>query len=196
MPRDALRTRGTGRSAAERRRHRRPERLLQAAAGSYTFGVADREAVTPPSQVGSDVLSWRVPPYQAALLILFVSAVAALNIYGSPSAPVRTVTLAFGAVALGLAVVALRMYLVVDDDGIAVRHILRQNWLPWSDIARVDVVSEVRGAATVRLTRADGTCVDVPPSLLQPSKPTSKPRALARLNAISNQIEARRNRPG
>jgi hypothetical protein len=34
----------------------------------------------------------------------------------------------------------------------------------------------------------------VPPSLLQPAKPTSKPRALAQLNSISNQIEARRTR--
>lgn len=156
--------------------------------------MAERNAERPPSAVGGGVLIWRIPPYQAALLLLFVSGAAALNIYGNPSDPVRTVTLAFGAVALGLAVLALRMYLVVDDEGVAVRHVLRQNWIPWSEVARVEVVSDVRGAATVRFIRGDGTYVDVPPSLLQPSRPTSKPRALAQLNAISNQIEARRNR--
>lgn len=156
--------------------------------------MAEPKAELPPSSAGTGALVWRIPPYQAALLILFVSAAAALNIYGNPSDPVRTVTLAFGAVALALAVLALRMYLVVDDEGVAVRHVLRQHWLPWSEVARVEVVSEVRGAATVRLSRDDGTYVDVPPSLLQPSAPTSKPRALAQLNAISNQIDARRNR--
>jgi hypothetical protein len=88
------------------------------------------------------------------------------------------------------------MYLVADDDGIAVRHILRASWLPWSEIDRIEVVSGVRGSNTVRLSRRDGTYVDVPPSLLQPSRPTSKPRALAQLNSVSNQIEARRTRRG
>jgi hypothetical protein len=105
------------------------------------------------------------------------------------------VTLGFGAIALGLAVLALRMYLVVDDDGIAVRYLLRQSWLEWPEIDRIEVVSQVRGADTVRITRLNGTYVEVPPSLLQPSRPTSKPRALAQLNSISNQIEARRSRP-
>jgi len=137
-------------------------------------------------------LSWRVPPYQPALLMLLVCAAAALNIYGHPSETTRFVTLLLGALALGLAVLALRMYLRVDHEGAVVRYLLRPVWLPWSEVARVEVVPDVRGSDSVRFVRQDGSYVDVPPSLLQPAKPMTKPRALARLNSIGNQIEALR----
>lgn len=162
--------------------------------------MVDHELVGPvvgTSLAGKDdPLSWRVPPYQPALLMLLVCAAAALNIYGHPSQTVRVVTLALGVLALGMAIVALRMYLVVDDEGVALRYLLRPEWLPWQQIARVEVVSDVRGADSIRLVRRDGSFVDVAPSLLQPSRPTSKPRALAQLNAIAHQIEARRVRRG
>lgn len=139
-------------------------------------------------------LSVRVPPYQPALLILLVCGSAALNIYGHPSQTVRVVTQALAALALGLAVLALRMYLQVDAEGVLVRYLLRPVWLPWPEIARVEIVSDVRGADTIRLVHHDGSYVDVPPSLLQPARPTSKPHALAQLTSIGNQIEARRIR--
>ncbi|HEX8094984.1 PH domain-containing protein [Jatrophihabitans sp.] len=139
-------------------------------------------------------LSWRVPPYQPALLMLVVCAVAALNIYAHPSQTVRAMTLVLGAAVLAAAVLTLRMYLGVDADGVIVRYLARPVWLPWSQLSRVEVVSAVRGSDTVRLVRHDGSYVDVPPSLLQPSAPTSKPRALARLNGIARQIETRRPR--
>jgi hypothetical protein len=137
-------------------------------------------------------MSVRVPPYQPALLMLVVCAAAALVLYGHPSDTTRYLALMAGTVALLLAVFALRMYLIVDDEGIEVRYLWRPAWLPWSEIARVEVVSGVRGSDTVRVVRHDGTYVDVPPSLLQPAVPTSKPRASARLNSIGNQIQARR----
>lgn len=140
-------------------------------------------------------LAWRVPPYQPALLMLVVCAVAALNIYGHPSQTVRAVTVALGALACALAVLALRMYLRVDADGVVVRYLLHPSWLAWSQIARVEIVPDVRGSETVRFVAVDGSYVDVPPSLLQPAKPTSKPRASARLNGILHQIEARRPGP-
>lgn len=155
--------------------------------------MVDREVVRPVAAT-DDPLSWRVPPYQPALLMLLVCGVAALNIYGHPSQTVRIVTLALGVLALAMAVAALRMYLLVDDEGVLVRYLLRPAWLPWSEIARVEVVSDVRGADSIRLVRHDGSYVDVPPSLLQPSRPTSKPRALAQLTSIGNQIETRRIR--
>ncbi|MEO7260565.1 MAG: hypothetical protein ABI047_04820 [Jatrophihabitantaceae bacterium] len=153
--------------------------------------MADRE-VGGPALGTEQPVSWRVPPYQPALLMLIVCAAAALNIYGHPSETVRALTLALGALALGLAVLALRMYLGVDSDGVVVRYLRRPAWLLWPEIARVEVVSDVRGSDTLRVVRHDGSYVDVPPSLLQPSTPTSKPRAMARLNSIGNQIEARR----
>jgi PH (Pleckstrin Homology) domain-containing protein len=155
--------------------------------------VVNRE-VRGPALDTDQPLSWRVPPYQPALLMLVVCAVAALNIYGHPSETTRPVTLVLGAAALVMAVLALRMYLEVDDEGVQVRYLVRPAWLPWSEIARIEVVPEVRGSPTVRLVRHDGIYVDVPPSLLQPSKPTSKPRALAQLNSVANQLEARRAR--
>ncbi|HST48368.1 PH domain-containing protein [Jatrophihabitans sp.] len=139
-------------------------------------------------------LSVRVPPYQPALLMLVVCAAAALVLYGHPSDTVRYLALTAGAVALLLAVFALRMYLIADDEGIEVRYLWKPAWLPWSQVARVEVVSGVRGSDTVRVVRHDGSYVDVPPSLLQPAVPTSKPRALARLHSVGNQIEARRIR--
>lgn len=155
--------------------------------------MVEREVGRP--AIGTDeTLSWRVPPYQPALLMLVVCAAAALVIYGHPSDTVCVLALALGAAALVLAVFALRMYLLVDAEGVEVRYLWRPAWLPWSEIARVEVVSGVRGSDTVRMVRHDGTYVDVPPSLLQPAVPTSKPRALARLHSVGNQIEARRIR--
>lgn len=153
--------------------------------------MADQEAGGPALHT-EQPLSWQVPPYQPALLMLLVCGAAALNIYGHPSETVRLLTLALGALALGLAVLALRMYLAVDSDGAVVRYLARPVWLPWAEVARVEVVSGVRGSDTLRFVRHDGSYVDVPPSLLQPSTPMSRPRATARLNNIGNQIEAHR----
>jgi hypothetical protein len=84
--------------------------------------------------------------------------------------------------------------LVADDEGVAVRYVGRETWLPWSEVQRVETVSSVRGSQTVRFVRRDGTAVNVPPSLLQPAAPTSRPRALAFLNGVVQQLEDRRSR--
>jgi hypothetical protein len=158
--------------------------------------MAEREVgkheVGEPALRTDQPMVWRVPPYQPALLMLLVCGAAALNIYGQPSETVRALTLVLGALALGLAVLGLRMHLAVDSDGVVVRYLRRPVWLPWPEVARVEVVSDVRGSDTVRFVRHNGSYVDVPPSLLQPSTPMSKPKAAARLNGICNQIEARR----
>jgi hypothetical protein len=144
------------------------------------------------SATGSPPLVWRVPPYQPAILLLLVSACAAVNIYGHPTRNVRVITFGLGLLALAFAIAALRMHLVANDDGVAVRHLLRQAWLPWSEVADIEVVDGVRGASTLRVTRRDHTYVDVPPSLLQPTKPTSKRTALAQLDGVVRQLRARR----
>jgi Bacterial PH domain len=138
--------------------------------------------------------SWRIPPAQTAILFLVVTACAALNIYWRPSGPVRIFTILLALAALAWAIVGMRMYLVVDDEGVAVRFIGRESWLPWPEITGIDVVSGVRGANTIRFTRADGTHVDVPPSLLQPAKPTKKPIAIARLKSVAAELQLRRSR--
>ena len=134
---------------------------------------------------------WRIPPGQTATLFVVVSVLCAWNIYGHPSGPVRTFTIALAVAVFAWAVVGMRMYFAVDDEGVAIRFIGRPSWLPWNEISAVDVVSGVRGALTVRFTRRDGTVVDVPPSLLQPSKPMKKPRAIAHLKMIASQLQER-----
>ena len=137
-------------------------------------------------------LSWRIPPAQIALLILIASPCAAVNIYWNPSPPARALTIVIGLVALAMAFAGYRMYLYVDDEGVAVRYVGREQWLPWAEIADVDVVSGVRGSDTIRIRRKDGSHVDVPPSLLQPSRPTTKRVAWRRLEENARQIEGRR----
>ncbi|HJQ02369.1 MAG TPA: PH domain-containing protein [Jatrophihabitans sp.] len=137
-------------------------------------------------------LVWRIPAYQPALLMLVLCGAATLNIYGHPSPAVRIGTLAFGLLCGGLAVVALRLQLVVDEDGVALRTVLHDHWLPWSQLAELEVVPAVRGAPTVRLNRVDGSYLDVPPSLFQPTKPTSKQRAYGQLEHAARQLRARR----
>lgn len=144
--------------------------------------------------IGAAPRSWRTPPAQTAILFLAVTALAALNIYGHPSGPVRVFTIVLALAALAAAIIGMRMYLFVDDEGVAVRFIGRQSWLPWSDIAAIGVVSGVRGSHTIRFTHLDGTHVDVPPSLLQPAKPTAKPAAIARLKTIAEELQRRRGR--
>jgi hypothetical protein len=138
-------------------------------------------------------LHWRLPPYQTALLILVVCACAALNIYFDPSSTVAAATIVLGLVCLVLAAAGLRMFLYVDEEGAAVRHLGRASWLPWSEVERVEIASGVRGADTIRFVRHGGSYVDVPPSLLQPARPMSKPRALGRLKGILGEIQARKS---
>jgi len=136
-------------------------------------------------------LAFRFSPVQTALLILLACPCAAINLYAHPSAPFRGITIAIGLTALALAVLTYRMYLVVDDEGVALRYLRREQWLPWAQIDRVEIVTGVRGSETIRFTRRDGTHVDTPPSLLQPSKPTGRPAAARRLRDILRQIEER-----
>ncbi len=143
-------------------------------------------------EAGSTPAVWRVPTGQVVLLILLACPCAAVNIYWQPPGPLRLVTLAVGAAALVAALVSLRMYLVVDGEGIAVRFVRGEQWLPWSSVAQIEVVSGVRGSDTVRVSRADRTYVDVPPSLLQPSRPVRKPVARTLLRDAVRRIEALR----
>jgi hypothetical protein len=137
-------------------------------------------------------LVWRIPSYQPAVLMLVLVAAAALNLYAQPSLVVRIPTLAIGLACGGLAIAALRLQLVATDDGVAVRQLLGQQWVPWSELARAEVVPNVRGAPTVRLNRVDGSYVDIPPSLLQPTKPTAKRVVMRNLDTVAGQLEQRR----
>jgi hypothetical protein len=137
-------------------------------------------------------LIYRIGSGQTAALILVAVACFVPALYFHPSAAVRSVVIAVGLAALALAAVSRWMYLVVDDEGVALRYLGRERWLPWAEITEVKVVSGVRGSETIRFVRADATFVDGPPSLLQPSRPMGKPAARRRLEDIRRQIESRR----
>ncbi|GLY26707.1 PH domain-containing protein [Kineosporia sp. NBRC 101731] len=145
----------------------------------------DRHPQVPP-------LLRRIPVQLPALLLLAVCVVAFVALYLDVSPTARGI---LGAVAVGLfalAVGCLRMYLEVDDEGVAVRYLLRERWATWSEIERIEIASGIRGSESIRVVLKSGVLIDVPPPLLQPTAPTSRPRALARLRGTLSEIEARR----
>jgi PH (Pleckstrin Homology) domain-containing protein len=85
------------------------------------------------------------------------------------------------------------MFLVVDDDGVRMRYLTREHWLPWREIHGVELITGVRGSDTIRFNCREGGYFDVPPSLLQPSKPTGRLVARRMLLGTLAQIEGRRS---
>ncbi|GAB6900159.1 PH domain-containing protein [Kineosporia succinea] len=133
-----------------------------------------------------------IPVQLPALALLGVCVCAFVAIYLDVPPTARGI---LGAFAVGLFAVAVgcwRMYLEVDDEGVAVRYLLREKWAPWPEIERIEIASGIRGSESIRVVRADGSLIDVPPALLQPTAPTTRPRALARLRGVLSEIEARR----
>jgi hypothetical protein len=144
----------------------------------------DRQAPAP--------LIRRVPVQLPALLVLAVCVCAFIALYLDVPPTARGI---LGAIAVGLfatAVGCLRMYLEVDDEGVAVRYLLREQWATWPQIERIEIASGIRGSESIRVVRKDGGLIDVPPALLQPTAPTSRPKALARLRGTLAEIESRR----
>ncbi|MBT0773850.1 PH domain-containing protein [Kineosporia sp. J2-2] len=145
----------------------------------------DRQTPVPP-------LVRRIPVQLSAFLVLVVCVCAFVAIYLDVSPVARGI---LGVVAAGLFAVAmgcLRMYLEVDDEGVAVRYLLRERWATWPQIERVEIASGIKGSESIRVVLKGGDLIDVPPALLQPTAPTSRPRALARLRGTLAEIEARR----
>ncbi len=141
---------------------------------------------------------WRIPPWQPAGLLLAVSVLAALDIYGDPSTAVKIAAAFLALVLLVGAVLATRYLLVADEQGIWVRNVFGEVGVPWSDLRDVDVIDSKRGASTVRIYRQDGTFVDVPPALLQPTLPTKIEKARAVVHGVGARLEhlAATRRPG
>ena len=135
-------------------------------------------------------LTWRIPPWQPALLFLIAAGCAAANAYVHVSVVIRIVTIVVGVAALAMGIAAARMYLVVDDEGIGVRRLWRERSLDWDDISRVSVVERGFDTLTLRIISRDGRYVDVPQSLVMPSRPTGKSRVRAQLGDIARRIQA------
>src|SRR5919201_2042946 len=82
----------------------------------------------------------RIPPWQTALLFLITAVCAAVNLYTHPSFLARGFTIAIGLLAFGTAIASLRLYLVVDEDGIGVRNIANESSVDWSVVSDIEVV--------------------------------------------------------
>jgi Bacterial PH domain len=132
----------------------------------------------------------RIPPWQPAVLFLLAAGCAALNLYGHPSSAVRAVTIGFGVVAVVSAVIAMRLYLVVDEHGIGIRRFFGESSIDWSDVSDVTVARAGYSKISLRVVRRDGSFVTVPASLVLPTRPTSTRRVLAQLGEQARQILA------
>jgi hypothetical protein len=139
---------------------------------------------------GPAPLTWRVPPWQPALLFLIAAACAALNLYAHPSLAVRLLTIAVAVVAAVMGVLAIRMYFVVDEEGIGVRRLLRERSVEWDEFDSVAVVHGTLDSVRLRIVCRDGRYMDVPQSLLMPSRPTGKVRVNAQLGELARQVTA------
>jgi hypothetical protein len=135
-------------------------------------------------------LTWRIPPWQPALMFLIAAGCAAVNAYAHVSVLVRVITVGLGVVALAIGIIAVRLYLVVDDEGIGVRRLGRERSLDWDDISDVSVIERGFDKLTLRITSRDGRYLDVPQSLLMPSRPTGKARVRAQLGDTAREIKA------
>ncbi len=133
----------------------------------------------------------RIPPGQPAFLLLIICGLAWIVLYRHPSSGLRLFSLILIAVLAVMVITSLRMYLVADHEGVGVRYIRDGVWIPWAEVARIEI-NRVRGSATVRIVRQDGTYADVPPSLLQPLKPTTVPKAMSQLRYVINSLESLR----
>lgn len=131
---------------------------------------------------------WRIPPWQPAALILLATALLALDLYADLSTPARATAGLIALAALVAAGCGARFLLVADDDGIWVRRILGERLVEWPDVANVETIVVSRNAMTVRITRADGTHLDVPPSLVQPALPTGMRKARRAIGAVATQL--------
>lgn len=130
----------------------------------------------------------RIPVWNIAALILIAAAMAAINLYASPGIAARAITVLAGVAALAVALIAYRMYLVVDEDGVGVRGMWRTESIDWPELADVGIIEHRVNTMRLQLARTDGTVVNVPQSLTTPAKPTSKPVARARLETLGRKI--------
>jgi hypothetical protein len=131
---------------------------------------------------------WRVPPWQAAALILVATVLLALIIYGDfPLAP-EVMLGAVAAAALVGAGLAVRFLLVADDDGIWVRRVFSEQLVEWDEVATIEMVHVHANTPTLRIERSNGTHVDVPPTLLQPALPTNIGKTRALVGTVARQL--------
>lgn len=136
-------------------------------------------------------LVWRVPPWQAAALLVLAAGAAAFALYGDPSATVKFIC---GFVAIVLAaggVVTARAFLVVDDEGIGWRRAFGEVSVPWAELERIDVLQNKLRISLVVVARGHKR-LEIPALLVMPARPMTNPNTVRRLDGIARRIVERR----
>jgi hypothetical protein len=151
--------------------------------------VADRDEAPLTAQASLPQV-WRIPPWQPAVLLLLTTVLAAVDIYGHPSTVAMIVAAFLAIAALVAAVCAVRYALVADEDGIWVRKVFTVTLVEWTDLAHAELTTAHRTGMTVRITRHDDSYVDVPPSLLLPTVPTTMPKARSIIHNVAMRLNA------
>ena len=149
--------------------------------------VSGHQSAAGPAQ-GAEPLEWRIPMWNVAALVLLAAGMAGLNVFLSPGLGARIVTGLAGLAALTTAVVAYRMYLVVDPDGVGLRTARRTYSIDWPELADVGIVEKRVSTLRLVLMLADGTEIDIPQSLTAPGKPETRPVARAKLAEAGRSI--------
>ena len=153
---------------------------------TYPRRVSDgrRESETAQDQA----IDLRVPMWNVAALVLLATGLLALNLFLPLGVGARAVTIAAALGALATAVIAYRMYLVADADGVGVRGVRRSYSITWSQLADVGIVERKINTMHLQLTLTDGTEIPVPQSLTAPGRPVARPTAYRQLQQLGRRI--------
>ena len=133
---------------------------------------------------------YKIPEWQTATLFVLAAVFLFLALYVDLGVAVRILAGMMSLLLIVGGVVALRSYLVADDDGIGARGVLSERSVHWEDLDNIRVVGH-HGALTLRIVRSDGTEFDVRPALVLPLKPISVHKARVRLEEMARELRRR-----
>jgi hypothetical protein len=133
---------------------------------------------------------YKVPEWQTATLFTLAAVSLFLALHVNLGIAVRIMCGMLSVIVIAAGVVAVRSYLVADDEGIGARGVLFEQSVHWADLDRVRVVGH-HGALTLCITRLDGTRFDVRPALVLPLKPMSTQKTRHRLEEMARELERR-----
>jgi hypothetical protein len=133
---------------------------------------------------------YKVPEWQTATLFVLAAVLLFLALYVNLGLFVRILAGMLSLILIVAGIVAVRSYLVADDQGIGTRGLLSEQSVHWDDLDNIRVVGH-HGALTLRIVRSDRTEFDVRPALVLPLKPISTQKARVRLEEMARELRRR-----
>jgi hypothetical protein len=145
--------------------------------------------VSTPSHTRAPIV-YKIPEWQTATVLVLAAVFLFLALHVDLGLFVRILAGMLSLILIAAGVVALRGYLVADDEGIGTRGFVFEQSVHWDDLDNIRVVGH-HGALTLRIIRSDRTGFDVRPALVLPLKPMSTQRARVRLEAMARELRQR-----